>query len=213
MNRRGTDSRLRIAAEAVVAMLLLIALTPLLLVIALAVRLSSPGPVLFRQERLGAARVPFTLLKFRTMRVDGDEKVHRDYVTALLTSEEAPHGGVEGVYKLTADPRVTRVGSILRRTSLDELPQLWNVVRGEMALVGPRPVLAWEADMFPPWATRRFDLRPGLTGLWQVKGRSRVDYQRALALDVEYRDARTVWVDVKILFATVFVLLDWRRAR
>lgn len=213
MTPRAPDSRLRVAAEALAAAVLLVLLSPLLLVVALAVRLTSAGPVLFRQERLGVGHRPFTILKFRTMRVDNDERIHREYVTAVLTSDETPHGGEQGVFKLVGDPRVTRVGALLRRTSLDELPQLWNVVRGEMALVGPRPALAWEVPLFPDWAGRRFDVRPGLTGLWQVRGRSRLSYKDALALDVEYVDTRSLWLDAKILVATLAVLLDWRQAR
>jgi len=213
MSERRVDSRSRIVAEATAAALLLLILVPLLLVIVLAVRLSSPGPILFRQERLGAGRRRFTMLKFRTMVTDNDERIHREYVTALLTSDSAPHGGEEGVYKLAADPRVTRVGALLRRTSLDELPQLWNVVRGEMALVGPRPVLPWEEELFPDWARRRFDVRPGLTGLWQVRGRSRLSFRQALVLDVQYLESRSLWLDLKILFATPMALLDRRRAR
>jgi lipopolysaccharide/colanic/teichoic acid biosynthesis glycosyltransferase len=213
MTPDGPDSRLRVGAEALMAAVLLLVLSPLLGVVALAVRLTSAGPVLFRQERLGVMRRPFTILKFRTMTVGNDDRQHREYVTAVLTAEQTPHGGEEGVYKLVDDPRVTRVGALLRRTSIDELPQLWNVVRGEMALVGPRPALAWEAPLFPDWAVRRFDVRPGLTGLWQVRGRSRLSYKDALALDVEYVETRSLWVDAKILVATLGVLLDVRRAR
>jgi len=208
----GPDSRLRVVLEAVAAALLLALLSPLLVLVALAVLTTSRGPVLFRQERLGLGGHPFTMIKFRTMTVDNDEAVHRRYVTALLTSDEAPHGGDEGVYKLTADPRVTRVGSLLRRTSLDELPQLWNVVRGEMAFVGPRPVLRWEEELFPEWSRRRFDVRPGLTGLWQVRGRSSLTYHQALALDVEYVERRTPLLDLRIFAATPVALLG-RRAR
>ena len=211
--RSVPDPPARLVLEAVVAVVLLVLASPVMLVAAAAVRLSSRGPVLFRQQRLGRGRQPFTLLKFRTMHTDNDDRVHRDYVTALLTVDEAPTGGEQGVYKLVADPRVTGVGAVLRRTSLDELPQLVNVVRGEMALVGPRPVLDWEAALFPEWAERRFDVRPGLTGLWQVRGRSAVSFREALALDVEYVERRGPWLDLKILAATPGVLLDRRKAR
>ena len=213
MSRRGADSRLRVVVDAVVALALLLLMAPVLLGVAVAIRVSDPGPVLFRQERLGARRRPFRMLKFRTMVIGNDDRVHREYVTALLTADEAPHGGEEGVYKLAADPRVTRIGALLRRTSTDELPQLWNVVRGEMALVGPRPVLGWEAELFPDWSTPRFDVRPGLTGLWQIRGRSALDYQEALALDVEYVRSRSFWLDLRILATTPIGLLDAGRAR
>ena len=213
MRRTGIDGLVRVVVEATVAALLIVLLAPLLLAVAVAVRLSSPGPVLFRQERLGAGRRPFSLIKFRTMAVDNDDRAHREYVTALLTSRDAPHGGEEGVYKLAADPRITRVGAVLRCTSLDELPQLFNVLRGDMAFVGPRPVLAWEAELFPPWAAPRFDVRPGLTGLWQVRGRSALSYSDALALDVVYRSRRSLRLDLSILLRTPLALLDRRAAR
>jgi lipopolysaccharide/colanic/teichoic acid biosynthesis glycosyltransferase len=206
----GPDSRPRVVIEAAAAALLLVLLSPVLVLVALAVLTTSRGPVLFRQERLGLRGRPFTMNKFRTMTVDNDEAVHRQYVTALLTSDEAPHGGDEGVYKLAADPRVTRVGTLLRRTSLDELPQLWNVVRGEMAFVGPRPVLRWEEELFPEWSRRRFDVRPGLTGLWQVRGRSSLTYHQALELDVEYVERRTPLLDLRIFAATPVALLGHR---
>ena len=207
------DGRGRVVVEAVAAGLLLVLLSPLLLLVALAVRLSGPGPVLFRQERLGAGRRPFTLVKFRTMAVDNDDRIHREYVTSLLTSGTPPHGGEAGVYKLATDPRITPVGAVLRRTSLDELPQLFNVLCGQMAFVGPRPVLAWEAELFPSWAGPRFDLRPGLTGLWQVRGRSALSYEDALALDVTYRSTRSLLLDLAILLRTPVALLDRRAAR
>lgn len=199
--------------EAVAALLLLLLLTPVLAAVAVAVKLSSPGPVLFRQERLGLHRRRFRLIKFRTM-IDGNsDEIHRRYIRRLLTEDTPPDGGQRGVYKLTADPRVTRVGSFLRRTSLDELPQLWNVVRGELSLVGPRPVLAWEAELFPDGAEKRFTVRPGITGLWQVSGRSTVDYRAALELDVRYAQTKSLWLDLWILARTVRVVLDRSVAR
>lgn len=207
MTGRGPDSRLRVSVEAVLAGGLLLVSSPLLVVVAMAVRATSPGPVLFRQERLGAGRRSFTLFKFRTMRTGADDAIHRDYVASLLSGPQVTHGGEEGVYKLAADPRITRVGAFLRRTSLDELPQLLNVVRGEMALVGPRPVLPWEEPLFPEWAGARFEVRPGLTGLWQVRGRSKVGFREALALDVRYVAQRSPRLDLKILAATPGALL------
>jgi lipopolysaccharide/colanic/teichoic acid biosynthesis glycosyltransferase len=208
----SAGSRVRGGVEACAAAVVLVVLAPVVLLIALAVRLTSPGPALFRQERLGRDRRPFTLFKFRSMSIDSDDTIHREYVTRLLRGEKAD-GGQEGVYKLTDDPRVTPLGRVLRRTSLDELPQLFNVVRGEMALVGPRPVLAWEAEQFPAWAESRFDVRPGITGLWQVQGRSAVAFLDALALDVEYVERKSLRADVAILLKTPAVLLDRRKAR
>lgn len=201
----------RTAGRAVAAVLLLLTL-PLLLAVAVAVKLTSPGPVLFAQSRLGLCRQPFTMWKFRTMAVDNDDREHRRYVTQLLAGEDS-HGGERGVYKLAGDPRVTRVGALLRRTSLDELPQLVNVLLGQMALVGPRPVLSWEAEMFPGWAARRFRVRPGMTGLWQVSGRSAVGYREALQFDVEYVTTRTLRLDLQILVRTVGVVLGRSTAR
>jgi lipopolysaccharide/colanic/teichoic acid biosynthesis glycosyltransferase len=142
-----------------------------------------------------------------------DDSIHRAYIKKMLTSGEDVDGGEEGVYKLVNDPRITRIGGFLRKTSIDELPQLWNVVRGEMSLVGPRPVLAWEADMFPPEAERRFAARPGLTGLWQVSGRSTLDFKAALELDVSYVERKSLWFDLTILWRTIAVVLNRSTAR
>lgn len=212
LEARRLKGSLRRAAGRLAALILLLLVTPLLLVIAVAVRLSSPGPVLFRQRRLGLLRQPFTMLKFRTMVQDNDDSIHREYVAQLLTGD-ADDGGEQGVYKLVGDPRVTWVGRILRRTSLDELPQLINVVRGDMALVGPRPVLEYEAEMFPSWAALRFRVRPGITGLWQVSGRSAVDYHGALAYDVDYVRRRSLLLDLSILLRTLGVLVGRSVAR
>jgi lipopolysaccharide/colanic/teichoic acid biosynthesis glycosyltransferase len=212
LEARRLKGSLRRAAGRLAALVLLLVVTPLLLVIAVAVRLTSPGPVLFRQRRLGLLRQPFTMLKFRTMVQDNDDRIHREYVAQLLTGD-ADDGGEEGVYKLVGDPRVTWVGRILRRTSLDELPQLINVVRGDMALVGPRPVLEYEAELFPSWAALRFRVRPGITGLWQVSGRSTVDYRGALAFDVDYVRRRSLLLDLSILLRTFGVLVGRSVAR
>jgi lipopolysaccharide/colanic/teichoic acid biosynthesis glycosyltransferase len=204
---------LRQLVEAVAALCLLVVLSPLLAAVALAVKLTSPGPVLFRQERLGLHRGRFVILKFRTMTYDNDDAIHRAYVRQLLTADHAGDGGEQGVYKLVNDPRITSIGGFLRRTSIDELPQLWNVVRGEMSLVGPRPVLAWEADLFPPEAQRRFAARPGMTGLWQVSGRSTLDFKAALELDVVYVERKSLWLDLQIMWRTVGVVFNRTLAR
>ncbi len=179
---------------------LLVALAPLLLLAVLAVRATSRGPALFRQVRLGRDARPFVMLKLRTMRVGASDAAHRAYVRNLLLGRVQPVGGL---YKLDHDARVTRVGAFLRRFSLDELPQLWNVLRGDMSLVGPRPVLPWEAELFPAWAGHRFAVPPGITGLWQVSGRNRLSMTEGLALDVRYVSRRSVWVDLLILLRTV----------
>jgi lipopolysaccharide/colanic/teichoic acid biosynthesis glycosyltransferase len=183
--------------------MLLIVASPLLLLLWGLVRSTSAGPVLFRQERVGRDMRPFIMLKLRTMHVDNDDKAHRAYVTSMLSGEQegtAPNGAL---YKLVGDPRVTSLGAWLRRTSLDELPQLINVVRGDMSLVGPRPMLPWEAELLAEPYRPRFTVKPGMTGLWQVSGRSRLSMRTALELDVEYARHPTVLVNLSILARTV----------
>jgi lipopolysaccharide/colanic/teichoic acid biosynthesis glycosyltransferase len=186
------------------ALALLAVCSPLLLVAAILVGTTSAGPVLFRQTRVGRAGAPFRMLKFRTMRDGCDDGAHRDYVRRLLADQVEAH---DGLYKLVDDPRVTRVGAVLRRLSIDELPQLLNVLKGEMTLVGPRPALPFEAELFPDWATPRYLVAPGLTGLWQVSGRNRLTMLEGLKLDVEYVERRSFVVDLFILLRTVPAVL------
>jgi lipopolysaccharide/colanic/teichoic acid biosynthesis glycosyltransferase len=188
----------------------LLLLSPLLLAIALWVRLDSPGPVLFRQPRVGLGRRPFIAYKFRTMRVGGEDSAHRRLIEAELRGEDTAR---DGSTKLADDPRITRSGRFLRRTSLDEIPQMLNVLRGEMSLVGPRPCLSWEADLFPAEFADRFTVRPGLTGLWQVSGRSTVGTLDMLRMDVSYVRNRRLRRDVWILLATIPSLLRGGGAR
>jgi lipopolysaccharide/colanic/teichoic acid biosynthesis glycosyltransferase len=201
------------ALDVVLAGLLLIVAAPVLTAIALLVRIGSPGPVLFRQLRIGHLEQPFTMLKFRTMLVDCDDRLHREFVTRLLSGGTAGQAAPDGVFKLVDDPRVTRIGRFLRRTSLDELPQLFNVLRGEMSLVGPRPALPWEVDLYGPTHRLRFQVRPGMTGLWQVRGRNRVDLARALDLDVEYVTRQSIRLYLLILVMTVPAVLRGDGAR
>jgi lipopolysaccharide/colanic/teichoic acid biosynthesis glycosyltransferase len=186
--------------------LILTLCTPLLLVIALAIKISSKGPVLYRQQRIGQYGQSFTFLKFRSMRTGNDHSVHKEYVTKLIAGK-AEHklfnGNGEGVYKLTNDTRVTRVGRFLRRTSLDELPQLVNVLRGEMSLVGPRPAIPYEVKAYQTWHRRRvLEVKPGITGLWQVTGRSSVKFDEMVRLDLRYATLWSPWLDLKILMRT-----------
>jgi lipopolysaccharide/colanic/teichoic acid biosynthesis glycosyltransferase len=192
--------------DVMVAGLALLALVPVIAVAATAVRLSSPGPVLFRQRRLGRGMRPFTVLKFRTMRADADSAVHRDFVRSLIDGKPEPdqHGKL---YKLVVDDRITRVGRFLRSWSLDELPQLINVLRGEMSLVGPRPVIEYEVEQYPDWYLRRFAVKPGLTGLWQVSGRNERTYEEMVRFDVEYAEQRNLWLDLRILARTAVVVM------
>ena len=202
----GHDATKR-ALDIVVSLTMLIALGPLLVLLWWAVRWTSPGPALFRQQRLGRDRQPFTMLKLRSMYAGNDDQIHRDYVTSLLSDDPPGATGRSGLFKLDADPRVTRVGAWLRDTSLDELPQLLNVLIGEMSLVGPRPVLPWEEELFSETHRQRFEVKPGITGLWQVSGRSKLSMQDALELDAEYVSRRSLALDLAILARTVPALL------
>lgn len=188
----------------------LVLTAPLFAVIAVAIKLDSPGPVFFRQERVGLRGRRFRVVKFRTMFDGVPDDVHREHVRRQIVDEaaasvDAGHG--EPVYKLVEDGRVTRVGRILRRTSLDELPQLVNVLRGEMSLVGPRPPLPYELEAYEPWQFERLRVTPGITGLWQVSGRSRLSYRRMCELDLEYVRRWSLGLDLKILARTIPVVL------
>lgn len=186
------------------AALCLLAMLPLIVAIALAIKLDSPGPVLFRQTRVGRWGQPFEVLKFRSM------KVGADAVKDQLADLDLHRGSV--MFKIRRDPRVTRVGAVLRRTSLDELPQLWNIVRGDMSLVGPRPLIEREAQQVEGCYRRRSELTPGLTGLWQVNGRSEVPFEAMVNLDYLYVTTWSLWGDVKILVKTVPAVLARRGA-
>jgi lipopolysaccharide/colanic/teichoic acid biosynthesis glycosyltransferase len=190
------------------AMLCVVMLGPVLVMLAALVRVSSPGGALFRQTRIGRYGRTFTIYKFRTMQADCSDEIHRGYVRQLLCSPAPTAGGKHGYYKLEGDPRVTRVGRLLRRTSLDELPQLFNVIRGEMSLVGPRPALPWEAELFGPTHHARFLVPPGITGLWQVSGRSKLTMREGLDLDLEYVRRRSFLLDIAILARTIPAVLS-----
>lgn len=181
--------------------LALLLLSPLFVAVACAVRMSSPGPILFRQQRIGQFGRPFTFLKFRTMKVQNSSRIHELYVKKLISG--APVSGQDGVFKIQNDPRVTRIGNFLRKASLDELPQFWNVLKGEMSLVGPRPPIPYEAEMYDLWHRRRFlGAKPGITGLWQVTGRSRTTFAEMVRLDLRYVESCSPWLDLKILWQT-----------
>lgn len=193
---------------------LLLALSPLLALIAALVKLGSRGPVLFRQVRIGQMMKPFTMLKFRTMYSGADHTIHREFVSSFIrASDQAHQPGQNGFFKLTDDPRVTPVGRLLRRTSLDELPQLWNVLRGEISLVGPRPPLRYELEQYEPWHRRRLlEAKPGITGLWQVTGRSRTTFDEMVRLDLRYARTRSLRTDLKIMLATPAAVLSGKGA-
>jgi lipopolysaccharide/colanic/teichoic acid biosynthesis glycosyltransferase len=185
--------------------LAIIVCSPLFLVSALAIKMTSRGPVFYRQARIGQRGVPFVFLKLRSMYVDCDSSVHQDYVKKLIAgrAEGEPSNGNGKVYKLTNDSRVTRVGQFLRRTSLDELPQFFNVLKGDMSLVGPRPPIPYEAKAYDVWhRSRLYEAKPGITGLWQVSGRSRVTFDDMVRLDLQYARRWSLWLDLRILIQT-----------
>lgn len=199
--------------DAVVASVLICLLSPVFLVTWLLVRTTSPGGAIFRQARIGRLGHEFVMFKFRTMQAGCSDQIHREYVRKLLTDEPDRTGGADGLYKLDADPRITRVGRFLRRTSLDELPQLINVVRGDMSLVGPRPALPWEAELFSAAHLARFLAAPGVTGLWQTSGRNTLTMLEGLDLDLEYVRRQSFLLDMRILLKTVPAVLTARGAR
>jgi len=191
--------------------LLLVALSPVLAAIALAIKLTSKGPVFFRQERVGLYGKRFTFLKFRSMYANCSERNHQEYIEAFISGqqeEESP-----SVFKLTDDPRVTPIGSFLRKTSLDELPQFINVLKGDMSLVGPRPPIPYELGLYDVWHRGRLMVvKPGITGLWQVEGRSSTTFDNMVRLDLRYIRQWSLWLDIKILLKTPWVVLTCRGA-
>jgi exopolysaccharide biosynthesis polyprenyl glycosylphosphotransferase len=186
--------------------LILLILSPILAAIAVLIKLTSKGPVIFEQERLGEFGKHFKCLKFRTMYANNDPKIHREYVQNFISGkaeEKEKKNGGPAIYKITNDPRVTSIGRFLRKTSLDEFPQFWNVVRGEMSLVGPRPPVAYEFEVYDFWHRRRvLEVKPGITGLWQIRGRSRTSFDDMVRLDLQYCQTWSLWLDLRILLAT-----------
>jgi exopolysaccharide biosynthesis polyprenyl glycosylphosphotransferase len=192
------------ALDLTIASALLLVLLPVLLVCVILVWRSSPGPILFRQSRVGLHGHEFTFLKFRSMRTDADPEIHRQYVAQFINGQAIQQEHEHGlVYKLLDDPRITKAGHWLRRTSLDELPQLINVLRGEMSLVGPRPPIPYELEHYRPEHYRRLAIKPGITGLWQVNGRSATTFEEMVELDVRYINEASLLTDLKILAKTI----------
>ena len=189
--------------DVILSILSLVVLSPLFLFLALLVKLTSKGPVLFRQIRCGLGGRQFVLLKFRSMVVDADELLAD---LSALNEAEAP------LFKMRNDPRCTKLGRWMRMFSMDELPQLWNILRGDMSLVGPRPPLPQEVEQYQPWQRRRLRMRPGLTCLWALEGRSQLRFERLTRLDLLYIDNWSVWLDLKILIKTIPTVLSGRGA-
>jgi exopolysaccharide biosynthesis polyprenyl glycosylphosphotransferase len=207
-NIQGLNFVLKRNCDIAIASLALIVAAPAMLAAALAVRLFDGSPVLFRQTRIGLYGEPFQLLKFRTMRASGSDTPHQEYVRQWIQNNApaAGHNG-NGVYKLTADPRITRVGRLLRRFSIDELPQLINVLRGDMSLIGPRPALAYELDLYQDWHKSRLAALPGITGLWQVSGRNSLTFEEMVRLDIRYIEDWSLIQDLRIIALTIPALL------
>jgi lipopolysaccharide/colanic/teichoic acid biosynthesis glycosyltransferase len=205
-DQRRPQLRIKRAVDIAGSLLALSVCSPLLLVIAVAIKVSSKGPILFKQRRVGQYGRTFTFLKFRSMHLDNDPSAHREYVTKLIAGNATPDaasGKGEGVYKLTNDRRVTSVGRLLRRSSMDELPQLINVLKGDMSLVGPRPAIPYEVAAYETWHRRRvLEVKPGLTGLWQVNGRNSIKFDDMVRLDLQYAKSWSLWLDIKILMRT-----------
>jgi len=202
------------AIDMVGSLIALAMLSPVFAAVAVAVKLTSPGPIFFRQERIGKLMTPFRMLKFRTMRANNDPAIHHQFVSSFITSgARTAVASDHGLFKIANDPRVTPVGRFLRRTSLDELPQLWNVLRGDMSLVGPRPPIQYEVDQYKSWHTRRVvEVKPGITGLWQVKGRSRTTFDEMVRLDLQYARTYSFWTDMRILLATPRAVISGKGA-
>lgn len=210
--------------DLLLACLALTLLAPLMAILALLIKRDSPGGIIFAQERVGARRYSyqgkmqwqpchFTCYKFRTMCADADPELHRRFVEAYIAGDE---GGMAAVqpekkgaqrYKLNGDPRITPLGKFLRKTSLDELPQLWNVLKGEMSLVGPRPAIPYEVAMYSDWHLQRLQTLPGMTGLWQVKGRGAMGFEEMVKLDIEYVQTQSLRQDLSILIGTIPAVL------
>jgi exopolysaccharide biosynthesis polyprenyl glycosylphosphotransferase len=211
---RGPDDSsyfLKRPLDILVASLALIVLSPILLLTALAIGLTSKGPVIYKQIRIGRRGAPFVFYKFRSMYVNTDDRIHRDYVTRLIEGDlKAVNQGnsAKPVYKMKTDPRITFVGRFIRKTSVDELPQLLNVLKGDMSLVGPRPPLAYEVEKYQSWHLRRvLEVKPGITGLWQVDGRSRTTFDEMVRMDLRYMRDCSLWFDLQILLKTIKVVL------
>jgi exopolysaccharide biosynthesis polyprenyl glycosylphosphotransferase len=204
---RKIELALKRAVDILGAVVGLILFSPIMLVTSLAIKLTSPGPVIFTQTRFGKKGARFPFYKFRSMYWNVDDQIHQEYVTSLIKGEhEKINQGdeEEPLYKIKSDPRVTRIGRIIRKASIDELPQFFNVLKGEMSLVGPRPPIPYEVEKYEPWHLRRIlEVKPGITGLWQVDGRSKTSFDDMVRMDLRYVQSWSLWLDIKILLKTV----------
>jgi lipopolysaccharide/colanic/teichoic acid biosynthesis glycosyltransferase len=213
--------------DVILSSIALIVFFPLMAAIAILIHFDSPGPVIFSQKRVGSRwqiknghlcweRTDFNFYKFRTMFDKADPSIHKAFVKALINHDEKAIREIQKdcgeIKKITNDSRITRLGHFLRRSSLDEMPQFWNVLKGEMSLVGPRPAIPYEVEMYKPWYFRRFEAKPGMTGLWQVIARNSCDFDEMVRLDIEYVESQSFWLDIKVLFLTPLVVFLHRGA-
>ena len=207
MTKRAFDVLLVVAG--------LVVLWPVFVLTAIVIKLDSPGPVLYRQARIGERGRAFVMFKFRSMHANSDPGLHQAHVSRLIQQNLTPeqlNGGQKGSLKMENDPRITRVGNFIRKTSIDELPQVFNVLRGEMSMVGPRPPLPYEVELYKKWHCRRLDVPLGITGLWQVKGRNQVSFDEMVRMDLEYIERQSLWLDMVILLQTPWALISARGA-
>lgn len=215
-NLSNLDQWVKRAMDIMGALAGIMLFSPVMLVIAILIKITSCGPILFRQERMGFLGKKFNFLKFRSMHTDCSEDRHREYVTNLIKNKVSPaHQELDckPLYKMDDDPRITPFGRFLRKSSLDELPQLFNVLKGEMSLVGPRPPIPYEVEKYESWHFRRvLEVKPGITGLWQVEGRSSTTFNEMVRLDIAYVNNFSLWLDLKILFKTIWVVLSAKGA-
>lgn len=224
---RGVYYVLKRMGDLFIAGILLLALLPVMMLIAIAILIYSPGPIFFSQERVGARRVRignayfwkqenFRCYKFRTMKIGADSTVHKDYVEALIRNDQKKMSEIQGrdtkVRKLLNDPRIIRPGRFLRKFSFDELPQLWNVILGDMSMIGPRPAIPYEVELYKTWYYRRLEAQPGITGLQQVKARCIADFETQVKYDIEYVDNQSLWLDIKIALQTPLAVISGRGA-
>lgn len=213
--------------DLITAILLIIILSPLFVLVALGILIYSPGPIFFIQRRVGSKsklinghyqwqKVEFDCYKFRTMKINADPSTHKAYVQALIENDQERMDAIQGetteTRKLIHDPRITRPGAFLRKFSLDELPQLWNVLKGDMSLVGPRPAIPYELEFFKPWHFQRFEAKPGITGLQQVNARCNIEFDQQIAYDLDYIKNQSLWLDIRIILKTPLVVITTKGA-
>jgi len=203
--------RIKSLLDIIISLLILLPLCLVIVIVAVFIRLDSAGPIFYRQKRIGLNGAEFTMYKFRSMYINNDDSFHRQAVAEYMSGQKL-NGDVtsDTSYKKTDDPRITRVGRFIRKTSIDELPQFFNVLRGEMTLVGPRPPLPYEVEEYGPYDHLRLAGKPGLTGNWQVYGRSRVTFQNMVEMDIEYLQQQSLWKDLKLIVLTIPVMLQGR---